>query len=143
MTGGLLAKLFAWVIGALVLLWILVQCMGAPDRTEDPDEEDPERDTAQYAEDCRLAWEALDLMGEADHGNVDSVADEIDTIAARIEDPQLSEMTYAFVTRTQEMVASAEPGDTEKLEDTYQLYRGLVEVDLSIKCAGTGARSMD
>ncbi|WP_026931391.1 hypothetical protein [Glycomyces tenuis] len=136
MTGAALVKLFAWVIGALVLLWILVQCLGGPGDPTEPEGENTERNAEQYAEDCRNTWEALELMGEADHENVDTVVDEIDLIASEIEDPELSEMAYAFVTRTQEMVEHAEPGDTEELEDTYHLYRGLVEVDLSLRCAG-------
>ena len=138
MTGGQLTKLFAWVIGVLSLLWLLVQCVGGPDYTEDLQDRDTDRDAEQHAEDCRRTWEALELVGEADHENVDSVVEEIDMLASQISDPALSDMAYSFVDRTEEMVAAAEPGDTEELEDTYQLYRGLVEVDLSIRC-GSGS----
>jgi len=135
MTGAPLVKLFAWVIGVLVLLWILVQCMGAPRYGTGPDG-GPEGESAQRAADCGRAGEALALMGEADHGNVDSVVDEIEMLADEIVDGELSRMVYAFAERTEEMVAAAEEGDAAKLEDTYLLYRGLVEVDLSLKCAG-------
>lgn len=136
-----LVKIFAWVIGALALLWILVQCMGGPDDTESPDRRGPEGGTGQYAADCRRAREALELVGDADHENVDSVTDEIDLIASEIRDPELSEMAYAFIDRAEEMVERAEPGDTAELEDTYQLYRGLVEIDLSLRCSGAGVEN--
>lgn len=135
MTGAHLVKLFAWVIGALVLLWMLVQCMGAPQYGTGPGERDSERDSVQRAADCGRAWDALELMGEADHGNVDAVVDEIGMLADEIVDRELSRMVYAFAERTEEMVAAAEEGDAAKLEDTYLLYRGLVEVDLSLKCS--------
>ncbi len=138
MTGAHLVKLFAWVIGVLVLLWALVQCMGAPRSGTGPDGGDSERESVQRAADCGRAWEALELMGEADHGNVDAVADEIGMLGDEIVDRELSLMVYAFAERTEEMVAAAEEGDAAKLEDTYLLYRGLVEVDLSIKCSDAG-----
>lgn len=131
-TGAPLVKLFAWVIGALVLLWVLVQCMGGPSLTADLDDEGADR----YAADCRRTWEALDLMGEADHENVDWVIDEIDELASQIRDQGLSAMAYAFLARTEDMIEAVEPGDDEQLEDTYQRYRGLVEVDLSLRCSG-------
>lgn len=134
MAGAPLVKLFAWVIGALVLLWILVQCMGAP--RHGPGEEPEGGSARQRAADCERAGEALALMGEADHGNVGSVVDEIEMLADEIVDGELSRMVYAFAERTEEMVAAAEEGDAAKLEDTYLLYRGLVEVDLSFKCSG-------
>ncbi len=131
-TGAPLVKLFAWVIGVLLLLWVLVQCMGGPSPTADLDDGGAE----QHAADCRRTWEALDLMGEADHENVDWVVDEIDELASEIRDPGLSAMTYAFITRTEDMIAAADPGDDKQLEDTYRMYRGLVEVDLSLRCSG-------
>lgn len=139
MSGVLLTKIFAWVIGVLVLLWLLAQCLGGPDATEDPSEQEIERDAEEYAADCAMAWEALELMGEADHETVDYVADEIETIAADISDPALSEMTYAFAARAEEMVDATEPGDEEELRENYQLYRGLVEIDLSLRCSGVDA----
>ncbi|GAB3651321.1 hypothetical protein [Glycomyces tarimensis] len=139
MSGVQLIKIFAWVIGVLSLLWLFVQCLGGPDPTEGPSEREIEQDVEEYAEDCRRAREALELLSEVDHENVDFVTDEIDTIATDIRDPQLSQMAYSFASRAEEMVAGTEPGDTEELRENYELYRGLVEIDLSLRCAGSGA----
>ncbi|MCH7230373.1 hypothetical protein L0U85_05805 [Glycomyces sp. L485] len=138
MTGVLLTKIFAWVIGVLALLWLLAECVGGPDPADDPSEQEIQRDAEQYAQDCQNTWEALALTGEADHESAEFVVDEIETIASDIEDPELSAMAYSFAGRVEDVVAGTETGDTEELQESLQLYRGLVEVDLSLRCAGTG-----
>ncbi|WP_100444471.1 hypothetical protein [Glycomyces xiaoerkulensis] len=139
MTDLQLGKLFAWVIGVLSLIWLLAQCMGGPVAPPEPDPQEFDRDSQFYAEDCRRTWEALEMMGELDHENVDQVVDEIDLIASEITDPELSEMAYSFGARVQEMVAQTEPGDDEQLQESYMLFRGLVEVDLSMRCTASSS----
>lgn len=137
MTGAQLTKLFAWVIGALLLLWMLAECLGGESAGDSaPDEVDREGRT--LASDCRRAWEALELMGTADHGNVGAVVDEIEILAGEIADPALGETVADFGVRTEEMVDSVEPGDQAGLGEEYLLFRSSVESDLSARCAGAG-----
>ena len=135
MTGTQLTKLFAWVIGVLILLWLLAECLGGPDPTA-PMPEDVEQENQQLVEDCRRTSEALELMGTADHENVGRVVDEIEILAAEIADPELGSMAADFGVRAEEMVDSIEPGDREAFEEDYRLFRSLTEVDLSMRCAG-------
>ncbi|GAB3232966.1 hypothetical protein GCM10027447_29110 [Glycomyces halotolerans] len=134
MTGVQLAKIFAWTIGVLCLLWLLAQCLAGPDYATDPERDQYEQDAEQYVADCQRSWEALDLMGELDHANVDQVVDQIDIMAAEIVDPELAEMTYSFAARAEELVRYTDPGDDEQIEEDYRLFRGLVEVELSMRC---------
>lgn len=135
MTGTQLTKLFAWVIGVLILLWLLAECLGGTDPTG-PMPEDVEQQNQQLVDDCRRTWEALELMGTADHENVGRVVDEIEILAAEIADPELGAMAADFGVRAEEMIDSIEPGDREAFEEDYRLFRSLTEVDLSMRCAG-------
>ncbi|GAB4003627.1 hypothetical protein GCM10029992_46120 [Glycomyces albus] len=135
MTGTQLTKLFAWVIGVLILLWLLAECLGGAD-TGGPVPEEVEQENQQLVDDCRRTWEALELMGTADRENLGRVVDEIEILAAEIADPELGTMASEFGVRAEEMVAAVEPGDREAFEEDYRLYRSLTEVDLSMRCAG-------
>lgn len=135
MTGTQLVKVFAWAIGVLILLWLLAECLGGPDPVEQPPEEF-EENNQQLASDCQRTWEALELMGSADHENIGEVIDEIEIISGEIADPELAQMTADFGVRAEEMVESVEPGDQEALDENYRLFRSLTEVDLSMRCAG-------
>lgn len=138
MTDLRLGKIFAWVIGVLVLLWLLAECVGASGPVYDPDQVDREQDAQSYAADCDRTWRALDLMGQVDAANVDDVVDEIDMLASEITDPELARLTSSFAVQAREIVDYADPEDPDAFQDDYQLYRGLIEADLTMRCTSSG-----
>jgi Asp-tRNA(Asn)/Glu-tRNA(Gln) amidotransferase A subunit family amidase len=126
-----LLKLFAWTIGVLILLWMLTECLGGVDEA-DPDRVELDRDTEQYAADCDRAWEALDLVAQADGQNVDAVVDRINALGAEIEDPELKAMAAAYAQETQSIV-TAEPSG-EALDQARIEYRDTASLDLAMRC---------
>jgi hypothetical protein len=128
-----LVKLFAWVIGVLIVLWMLTECLGGADDA-DPDIQDLDRDTEQYAADCDRTWQALDLAADVDHGNVDAVLDQIDTLGTEIEDPNLKALTADFAQQAQEMVSAVQPEDADGLEDARIEFRDGAALDLAMRC---------
>ncbi|MCD0442872.1 hypothetical protein LO763_04440 [Glycomyces sp. A-F 0318] len=125
-----LLKLFAWTIGVLILLWMLAECAGGPDETDGGP--DLDRDTEQYAADCERAWEALDLVGQADGQNLDAVVDQIDALGTEITDPNLKALAASYAQEVQTLVA-AEPGG-EALEQARAEFRDTAALDLGMRC---------
>lgn len=128
-----LVKIFAWTIGVLIMLWMFTECLGGTDNT-DPGNQDPERDTEQYADDCENTWTALDLAASADHESVDGVLDQLDAIGADIDDPDLKALTADFARQAQQMVADADPGDADALEASQAEFRDDAALDLALRC---------
>ena len=128
-----LVKLFAWAIGVLIALWMLAECLGGPDEA-DPDIQDLDRDTEQYAADCERTWQALDLAADVDHGNVDVLLDQIDTLGTEIEDPNLKALTADFAQQAQQMVAAVPPEDEDGLEEARIDFRDGAALDLATRC---------
>jgi hypothetical protein len=128
-----LLKLFAWVIGVLILLWMLTECLGGPAGTG-PGDQDLERDSEQYAADCDRAWQSLDLVAHVDHQNVDRVVDQIEALGTDIADPNLKALAAAYARETQELVTRAPPGDSEALEEARSEYREAAALDLAMRC---------
>jgi hypothetical protein len=128
-----LVKLFAWTIGVLILLWMLTECLGGPNDAI-PDNEDLERDTRQYAADCGLTWQALDLVAEADHQNVDRVVDQIDALSTEIVDPNLKALAIGYARQTEELVAQVPPDDPPALDEARIEFRDTAAFDLALRC---------
>ncbi|WP_344492779.1 hypothetical protein [Glycomyces endophyticus] len=125
-----LVKLFAWVIGVLMLLWLLAECLGGADEA-DPRNQDLDRDTEQYAADCDRAWQALDLVGEADGASVDAVVDQMATLGNEIEDPALKTLAAAYATDAQDLVAATDPDD---LDEALARYQDAAAFSLALRC---------
>jgi hypothetical protein len=133
MTDLRLAKIFAWTIGVLILLWMLAECLGGADET-DPGYEDLDRDTQEYAADCERAWQALDLATTADSASMDAVVDQIDTLGTEIADPNLKALTADFAERAQELAANADTEDADALADAQAAFRDDAALDLAMRC---------
>ena len=131
-----LLKLFAWVIGVLVMLWMLTECLGGPDEA-DPGSPDLDRDMEQYAADCDRAWQAIDLASGADHRNVDRVVDQIDTLSTEIADPDLKTLTGEYARQAQELVSGVPESDVEGLDDARAEFRDSAALDLVMRCPAT------
>lgn len=128
-----LVKLFAWVIGVLLLLWMLAECLGGVDEA-DPDLPDPGRDTQQYAADCDRTWDALDLVGQADAQSVDAVVDQIVALGNQIEDAELKAMTASYAEGVQDLVAATAPEDLDAARSRFQ---DAAAFDLALRCPVT------
>jgi hypothetical protein len=128
-----LVKLFAWVIGVLVLLWMLAECLGGADEV-DPGNPDFERDSEQYAADCDRTWEALDLVGQADAQSLDAVVDEMEALGNRIEDTELKAMAASYAREVQDIVAATAPEDLEAARTRFQ---DSAAFDLALRCPVT------
>jgi hypothetical protein len=128
-----LVKLFAWVIGVLMLLWLLAECLGGTDEA-DPRNQDPDRDTEQYAADCDRTWQTLDLVGEADAANLDSVLDQMEALGNEIEDPGLKTLAAAYALDVQDLVAATAPGE---LDDARAQYQDSASFNLALRCPVT------
>ncbi len=124
-----LVKLFAWVIGVLLLLWVLAECLGGVDEA-DPGR-DLERDTEQYAADCDRTWQALDLVGQVDRQNVDAVVDQMEALGNEIEDAELKAMTATYAEEVQDLVAAA---PSEDLEAARTRFQDSAAFDLALRC---------
>jgi hypothetical protein len=126
-----LLKLFAWTIGVLILLWMLTECLGGADEA-DPGRQDLDVDTEQYAADCELAWQALDLVAQADGQNVDAVVDEIDALGTRIADPGLKAAAASYAQEAQSIVAAEPSGDG--LDQARVEFQDAAALDLAMRC---------
>lgn len=126
-----LLKLFAWVIGVLILLWMLTECLGGTDEA-DPGRQDLDRDTEEFAADCDRAWEALDRVTEVDGQNVDTVVDEIEVLGTEIADPSLKSMVAGFALGAQTIVSDEPSGDA--LEQARNEFRDTAALDLAMRC---------
>lgn len=131
-----LLKLFAWTIGVLIAMWMLTECLGGPNET-DPSRPDLERDTEQYVADCDRAWQALDLLADADHQNVDRVVDQIDALGTDIADPNLKALAARYAGQAQDLVASVPDGDTDALDEARKEFRDAASLDLAMRCPVT------
>lgn len=131
-----LAKIFAWTIGVLILLWMLAECLGGPDMTS-PGRQDLERDTEQYAADCERTWQALDLAAAADPQNLDRVLDRIDALGTDIADPNLKALTAEYARLAQEIVSRAPAGDADALDEARTGFRDAAALDLAMRCPAT------
>lgn len=136
MTDLRLAKLFAWTIGVLILLWMLAECLGGPDETR-PGNQDLQRESEQYAAECERAWQALDLAMGADHQNVDRVVDQIEALGTGIDDPDLKALAEGYARQAQEMVAEAPPGDEDGLAEARVEFGDAATLDLAMRCPVT------
>jgi hypothetical protein len=128
-----LVKLFAWVIGVLLMLWMLTECLGGADEA-DPDTPDLERETEQYAADCDRTWQALELVGQADAQSVHTVVDQMETLGNQIEDAELKAMTASYAEEVQDLVAATDPEDLDAAREQYQ---DAAAFDLSLRCPVT------
>jgi len=126
-----LLKIFAWTIGVLILLWMLAECLGGTDEA-DPRNQDLDQDTGQYEADCDRAWQALDLVGQADERNVDSVVDQIDALGTEIVDSNLKALAATYAEEAQAIVAAEPSGDA--LEDAHVEFRDTAALDLAMRC---------
>lgn len=133
MTELRLVKLFAWTIGVLILLWMLTECLGGPNDAI-PGNEDLERDTQQYAADCGLTWQALDLVSGADHQNVDRVVDQIDALSTEIDDANLKALAVGYARQTEELVAQVPADDAAALDEARKDFRDTAAFDLALRC---------
>lgn len=130
MTDARLFKLFAWVIGVLLMLWLLAECLGGVDET-DTRFEDMERDADQYAADCGRAWEALDLVGTVNGDNVAVVVDQIDSLGTAVADPDLKNLVAGYADRAQEIVVET---SGEDLAGAHTEFRDAAAVNLAMSC---------
>ncbi|MEU5875203.1 hypothetical protein AB0A73_27030 [Glycomyces sp. NPDC047369] len=124
-----LVKVFAWTIGVLLVLWLLAECAGGADGTDD--NEDLQRDAEQYAADCGRTWQALDLAGQAAGGDVESVVDQMEALGNEIEDPDLKSLTAVYASQVQDLAATADPED---LEGAIAQYQDSAAFDLALRC---------
>ncbi|SDK80543.1 hypothetical protein SAMN05216298_1440 [Glycomyces sambucus] len=125
-----LVKLFAWVIGVLMLLWLLAECLGGVDEA-DPRNQDLDRDTEQYAADCDRAWQVLDLVGGADGASIDAVVDEMAVLGNEIEDPALKTLAESYSLDVQDLVAATAPED---LDEARSQYQDSAAFNLALRC---------
>ncbi|WP_158630438.1 hypothetical protein [Glycomyces terrestris] len=125
-----LLKLFAWAIGVLLLLWMLTECLGGSDEA-DPRNQDLERDTERYAADCDRAWQALDLVGQADGASLDEVVDQMEALGTEIQDPALKTLAAAYALDVQDLVAGTDPADLDRARAEYQ---DTAAFNLALRC---------